>query len=215
MTLAQLRASLQAKGYGSDSASAQTEALNAAYRRLAGLRRWPWLYQLNTAIDTVVGSATISLSPIADLTHIDAVRLRVNATDASPPLLEYMDLQALRDRAHADPTAGEPQSWSFVPGTLHINPAADKVYELVIEYSRDPLDLVADTDVPVVAATYHDTLVWGAIVDLAYRQRDWEGRAAAQQEWTARVKEQERAYGVKQKQSTLEVAHAAIWDSVG
>jgi hypothetical protein len=207
MTLAQLRTSLQAKGYGTDSATAQTEMINSVYRRLAGKRRWPWMEaQATTA--TIAGTTNYSVAAITDWLHPDAVRIEIST---EYPVLQYVDPQELRSLAHSDRARGVPQYWTYARGQLHVWPAPDRAYTLTIDYTKDPPDLTADADTPVFAATYHDVLVWAAAKEITFRQRDWGAYQYAKQEYDERLAEMERAYGVRQRQTSGKIKDSGFY----
>lgn len=210
MTLAQLRTALQAKGYGTDSATAQTELINSVYRRLAGRRRWKWTEAQNTSIVTVAGTSAYALTGITDFLHPDAVRIEVG-TEYLP--MEYMDYEELRDRQHADRDRGVPEFWTIGRGQLLLWPTPERVYTVTVDYTKDPPDLSADGDTPIFPATYHDILVWGAIKEISFRQRDWGAHQYATKEFDDRLMEMEREYGIRQRQTSTHVKRSGTFDT--
>jgi hypothetical protein len=207
VNLGQLRTSLQTKGYATDSATAQTEMLNSVYRALAGKRRWPWM-EAQATITLVAGTAAYSIAAITDWLHPDAARVEIGT---EYPVLEYQDPQAFRDLAHQDRDRGVPQLWTWARGQLHVWPSPDRAYTLTVDYTKDPPDLSSDSDTPIFAATYHDVLVWGALKEIAFRQRDWGAHQYAKQEYDARFGEMERAYGLRQRQTSGKVKESGFY----
>lgn len=207
MTLAQLRTSLQAKGYATDSATSQTEMINSVYRALAGKRRWPWL-EAQATVALVAGTTSYSIAAITDWLHPDAARIEIST---EYPELEYQAPKDFRDLQHVDRDRGVPQAWTWMRGQLHVWPSPDRAYTLTVEYTKDPADLSADGDTPVFAATYHDVLVWGAAKEIAYRQRDWAAHQYAKQEYDQRFGEMERAYGLRQRQTSDRIKDSGFY----
>lgn len=209
MTLAQLQASLQAKGYGTDSAAAQIEMLNSVYRRLVGKKRWPF-QEAQSTIVTVAGTTSYTVAAITDFLAPDAVRIEVGQ---ETPDLKYRAPQEFRDQQHFDRAQGVPEAWTWMRGLLHVYPAPDRVYTLTVDYTKDPPDLAAAGDTPVFAATYHDVLVWGAIVEIAFRQRDWGAHQYAVVQYDNRVAEMERSYGIRQRQTSDKIKDSGFYSN--
>lgn len=212
MNLGQLRTALQTKGYGTDTATAQTAMLNSVYRRVAGLHRWPWLEVQDVSITTTVGDSDYSLAALTTLAHIDAVRIE-KGTDR--PELEYLEPQDFRDLEHVDRDNGVPLYWTYAASELRLWPAPDQAYTVTIDYIKRTTDLSADADSPLFDSQYHDVLVWGAIAEMAFRERDWSAKNFADAEYRQRLMEMERAYGVKQRQNSSRVKRSSFWDNVG
>lgn len=202
MTLAELRAAIQNKGYGTDTATQQTGALNSVYRRINGLRRWSYLERRTTALAATAGQASVSLVTLAPLMWVDAVRIEFGTEYDE---LAYTPVQDFRDYAHADRDTGRPVRWTEAAGELHLWPKPERAYTLTIDYLTTPADLSADGDIPVFDSTYHDVLVWGAVAEMAYRQREYTAAAHATNEYRERLAEMTRGYGITQRQTPLEV----------
>lgn len=225
MTLAQLQAALQARGYGTGNLTAQTEALNGRYREVMSLHRWPFNDVVNTSLVTVIGTPSVAVTGIADMEAVDAVRLRFPAagTPTETHDLTYLTPQDFRTRLfqggfNQAGTNGVPLWWTQFNGeesAIQLMPAPDRVYGLDVDYNRDAVDLSAAGDIPVIPVKFHDVLVWGAIVDMAYRERDFNGAQFAQQMYDARLREMERKLGIHQAQNPTHVRRSAFWDLVG
>lgn len=212
MNLTQLQASIQAKGYGTDTAAAQLDMLNSAYREVLGKRRWPFLEKQDATIPTVVGTASYSLAGITDFLHVDAVRLEITATKDFPEI-DYLPPQEFRSLEHTDRDNGTPAYWTFVNQVLRIYPAPDKVWTLRIDYAKRPPDLSAGGDIPVLPDAYHDILVWGAVRELTFRERDWNANQRADAYYQTRVVEMMSELGVRQRQSTRQVIQTGLYDA--
>jgi len=212
MNLGELRTSLQDKGYATDTAASQTRMLNSIYRRIAGEHRWPWLDRQSTALATVAGNQSVTLTAVTSLMWVDAVRLEYGT---EYPEVKFLAPQALRDMAHVDRSTGTPRFWTEEFGELRFWPTPDKAYTVVLDYMTTPPDLAVDADIPLFDSTYHDVLVWGAIAEMAFRERDWSAKNFAAAEYADRYGEMKRTYGIRQRQNATHVARAKFWDNIG
>lgn len=218
MNLTALLTAIQDKGYSADTVAQQTNALNAAYRRILGMHRWPFLEkQADLVGATGVGISTVSLVGITDLRDngVDAVRLYEQDNPAAKLDLTYLEPQQFRSLQHSYPDNGEPQYWTMIDNQLNLWPAPIKVYGVVIDYVKTVPALSAGGDTPVFDPAYHDVLVWGAIKDMTFRERDYSGSAWAAQMYGQQLGEMERSYGVRQKQNSRQVQRSSFWRQVG
>lgn len=210
-TLAQLRTALQTRGYATDTATAQSELLNSVYRRIIGMRRWPWLEVANnTALSTVAGTVSVDIDAVvSDFLHLDAVRLTFG-TDYLEP--EYIRPQEYRELAHSYRDQGAPRYWTRIDDDLYFWPTPDKAYTINLDYTKDPPDLTADGDSPIFDDTYHDVLVWGAIAELTFRERDPDGYSMANAQYGQRLNDMMLEYGVRQRHNSSRVVRTGTWD---
>src|SRR5687768_4977634 len=116
MNLVQLRTRLQELGYGTDSVSAQNEALRGAYRTVTGLRRWPWLESDTTILTIQAGYENVELLTVPDLMWVDAVRIESATSEYLD--LEYIEPLEFRALSHVDRATGVPSYWTEVTGEL-------------------------------------------------------------------------------------------------
>lgn len=214
MNLTALQASLQAKGYGTDTSAQQIIAINDTYRRVIGMHRWPFLETTVNTLVTVANASTVNLTSVTDLRTdgIDRVFLTIG-TDSFP--LEYLRPSEFRRKQALYSDAGEPEAWTFSQGALRLWPTPDRVYTVTLDYLKDAPDLAAGSDSPLFDETYHDLLVWGAVADLAFRERDYSGAAWADQQYRMRLAELERAYNVRQRQNARHIQRSDFWNTVG
>lgn len=222
MNLGQIKTAIQARGYATDTVTQQIGAINTRYHELVGLHKWPWLETSSGAIPTVTGQLSYALTAITDLLFVDAVRLSFpsSGTPTEEYDLEYIsseDFDSYRFELGADlvGTNGIPRYWTQdggAGGSLNLLPTPDRVYKLNINYLRVPVDLTVDADTPVFPSTFHDILVWGAIVDMAFRERDWSGMQMAQGEYSRMLGQMERAHAVRQRQNSTHVKRTRWWN---
>jgi hypothetical protein len=199
MTLAQLQAAIQAHGYETDTAPQQTIAINTAYRNICGQKRWPFM-EATATLALPAAASSISTATITDLVHMDSVR----ANDAAGNYydMEWVDLQEYRTRVTLDPLrTGAPEVWTYTRNAVYVYPIADRAYTLNVEYILDPPDLSADSDIPVLPATYHDAIVSGALAVLGTRERDWNQVSVHQQRFDFRTREMDRELNLRQRQT--------------
>lgn len=206
-----LRTSIQQKGYGTDTEAAQNSMINSVYRRIIGMRRW-WFLEVanNTDLELTTGSDQVVLD-IDDFLHLDAVRLESGTTYIN---LQYVQPQALRDLANEDRIADIPMYYTRINNRVHVWPIADRDYTVSIDYIKDPADLAADDDIPVIPAAYRDVLVWGAIKELCFRERDDSGLNWAASEYETILNHMTHQNGLEQRQTPQEVGRSGALDSV-
>lgn len=206
-TLTQLQSSIQARGHGADTVSAQTDAINATLRRLYGMRRWQFLdARAPTNLLATVNNPVVSLTGVADLLHVDAVRVEKGLDTWD---LDYLPAEELRRREWADRQADRPLYWTRQGDELWLYPRPNQAYIVGVDYIKTPVDLVAGADRAALPATYTDVVVWGALIDLAFRQRDWNAAAIAERQFEKRLAEMIVQFGLKQRQTSSQVA---AWD---
>lgn len=210
MNLGQLRTSLQTKGWETDTATIQTEALNAAYRRVVAYKRWPFMEAEGTVTATV-GQGNVSLAALTTLLSIDSIRL---ASGTQYPEVSYRDPETVKAALHADRDNGTPVWWTYYDDQLWLYPRPDLAYTVTVQYILDPPDLSADGDTPIIPAAYHDLLVWGAISDIAFRERDYTGQAVADQKYARLLREMEGSYHLRQRQTRSQILRSPFWDTV-
>lgn len=213
MDVAQLQQEIQDHGYGSDTAAQQLDFLNAAYREIHRARRWPFLEAIDSSTTTSVNVSSYT-PPMSNWRNLDAVRL-VDPTNAVDYIqMSYMEPQALFDKLTLDSwETATPRYWTMYAQEIWFWPIPDQAYTIKYYYIQEPPALVSSTDVPVVPVAYHDLLVSGAIVRIAFRERDWIGLEL----WTAKynkdMQDLEEEYLIKQRQSSSRVKRSGFWNT--
>jgi hypothetical protein len=80
--------------------------------------------------------------------------------------LDYVSWRTSYNRGVHD--AAKPVRWAIHPdGSFLVGPKPDQGYIVRGEYQRGPQNLVADGDIPIMPAQYHDAIVWRAAMMLA------------------------------------------------
>lgn len=165
MTLAQLRAELQARGFDYLSDTRCNTFLNAAYQvDICEAQDFPFLE-----------SSTTGVAPktISDLRTIETVVDSVQNLKLSP-----LDRRMITDGIDSDlTTTGSPVYYYLTSGTTVAVYPANTSNSLSIRYWKVPTALSADADEPILPTRYHSLIVDGA-VRRAYEDDD-EGEMAA------------------------------------
>jgi hypothetical protein len=212
MIRSDLKTALQALGYGSDTDTQQNEAINAAIRRLVGMKRWPWQVTDTTSATISLGASSVSNLP-ADLLHIDAVRVLYNNEYYE---MEWQPHQEVRKWGSATRNTGRgmPEIWCWTsPAVLLIAPTADQAYATHIEYIKTLAIPTSDsTEIPI-PDTYEDIVIWLAAMHIAFRERDWNAYNAAKQHADTGIAEMTASEGIKQRQNSTHIVKSGVWDS--
>jgi hypothetical protein len=196
--VSEIQTAVQAHGFGSDTAAAQLEGINQVERQINGKRRWPWLEKTTTGTLTV---GTASYAVPADFRQPDSVRVEIGTEYYD---LEYLRPVELRRLSHVDRDNSTPRYWTEYEGKLYFHPRPDRVYTYTLDYVKKVTQLTAGST-PLAPSDYHDVYVWGALMMLAARERDWQMHAFAGSQFRERVQEMEDEYNLRQRQSSSRV----------
>lgn len=213
-TLGELKTSLQARGYATDTAAQQVEFINTAYRRVLNARRyWPFLAAATT-FPTVAGTSLYTVSA-TDAATFDAVRLLDPSSNLTyevdfKPRQELETLVANNSPAYND----TPDYWTRRGDQIQLWPAPNKVYTVQLDYTSHPAKLVNDADTLVIPRNWVDVVLWASIVEIATRQRDWQTAGQAEARYQAELASMVRMYGSVQAQTARTVEQWDGWDEV-
>lgn len=210
--LSELRTRLQALGYGTDTATQQNAALNAAQRLIIGLRRWQ--FQESTITRSLLANVNVlDLSSETTFSDIDAVTI-LDGTDRLEVTPE--DDQTFRHRQwEYQGSTGTPIYWSRYGDTIKLEPKTDKAYTVELDVLLLAADMSADANRTLVPARYADVIVWGAIQWMAIRQRDNATESYAEQQYSKIVRAMLSAYPLGQRQGQTHVQRSGHWTSLG
>lgn len=215
MTRAQIRTAVKERGYAGSNDSTITEAIASAYRRILGMYRWSFLRAsiVITPVNVGVSSITIS-SAIADFGHLIAVHLTYGGNTYPLTWLPYEEFISERRNLSASTfESGEFGYWTRSGDQLLFDLATDRVVDVTVFYTKRH-ELDDDADEPLFSALYHDVLVWAALKDIAYRERDWIAYDRASTEYSTIMQSMVGEYGVEQNQAAREVGRSGFYDSI-
>lgn len=200
---------LQALGYGTDTEASQLLALNTVHKRIVNTRRWRFLLSVDKSKSTVAGTGTVSLSTLATTQRVDGVRLEVGTERFS---VEYVEPEVMRDYEHQYRDTGTPEFWSVIGTELHLWPIPDKVYTVVLDLVALPTEITTKGTEVQVPDSHADILVWGTIIPVTFRERDWDGHNFARQMYAELLAEMLAQFGMSDRQSPKTVAESGFFD---
>lgn len=138
-------------------------------------RNWAWMRKMKVSPLTasVLAHSPVSLG-ITDLGTFISPREDYCPTAflTSDPTQEWdlthLDYESFRRKFLIGvPDEGAPQFWSVAPsGYLLVGPASNGGYSVRIDYIREPLRLVNDSDEPAMPSRFHELLIWRALLSV-------------------------------------------------
>lgn len=197
---------VQALGYATDTETPQLSMLNQIHRRVIDTRRWRFLLVTEQLAETTVGDGTYALSTKET---VDAVRLEIGTERLT---LEYQPISLVRDFEHMYRDNGVPEYWTIVGTELHIWPLPDRKYKIILDYVTKPSVLSTKETNIQVPDSHADILVWGVIMALTFRERDWEGHNFARQMYAEYLAEMLAQWGQQQRQTSGKVVDSGFYD---
>jgi len=202
---------VQALGYGTDISAPQLKALNMLHKRIVNTRRWRFLGSVESSLTTSVGVGEYTVDTLADTKRIDAVRLRASNGDAIN--LEHQEQATVRDFTNLFPENGTPQYWVQIGAKLHIWPKPDKAYSILVDVVDIPTELTESGKNVQIPDSHADILVWGTIMGITFRERDWEGHNFSRQMYAELLAEMQAQFGMSDRQTPKTVANSGFHDS--
>lgn len=136
--------------------------VNSAYSNLLSMMP-------NAAWNEFSGTVTIAANGRSGSLPSEGWRVMAvyDATDGWP-LVPLEGRDQVYDEYPQQTETGPPQHYRIFNNTVMVYPLPTVSTALTVEYAKLSGDLVADGDIPVVPAAYHDLIVAGA-VEMAYR----------------------------------------------
>lgn len=195
----------QALGYGSDTESSQLVMLNAVHKRLVNARRWHFLLETDKSKTLTAGTGTIKYNTLDTGKRLDAVRLEIGTTYYE---LEHKDYEDLRELEHRERSTGIPEYWTEEGEEIHFWPVPDQAYTVVIDVVVNPNTISAGTDKVQIPDSHADILVWALIMQITFRERDWEGHNFARQMYAELYAEMLAQFGMTDRQTTKSVVES-------
>jgi hypothetical protein len=197
-------AKVQSMGYGIDTEDAQIKAVNSAHRRLINARRWTFTLT-NSSPETVSGNENVAWTG----QRIDAIRMEKGTNFT---LLEHLDLPDLRDLIFTNRTTGSPRYWAQQGDNILLWPIPDGVYKLAVATVEAPKTLTAKTDELQIPDSHVDILAYAVVIDLSFRERDWDAHNFSRQMYAELYMEMLSQYGMTDRQTTKHVAESGWYD---
>lgn len=211
-TAGEVLSAVQALGYGTDTKTAQLTMLNQVQRRILNARRWTFALSAVTKTATA-GQETVTFDTLATTQRIDAVRLLGTAGVSEPFQLEYVDASTIRQMLHDERATGTPKYWSRRGQAILLFPIPDAAYQLTIDTVANPTNAGTEADPVIIPDSHIDILIYGVIMQLTYRERDWEGHNYARQLYAELFTEMIGQYGMAQRQQATHVVSSGQNDA--
>ena len=214
MKASEVIARIHSLGYGADTEEAQLLMLDMIQKRVANSRRWNFAMS-SEAVETEAEKEQVELHPVAEIERVDAVKIEPEGT----PITETSDLDFAPYNSISEwnrenlRTPGTPRYWSLRGKYIALSPIPDKVYRLVVNVITNPTPIIEGKTEIFIPDSHSDILVWGSIMDLTFRERDWEGHNFARQKYAELYLEMLAQFGVRQRQTNTHVASSGQWDN--
>ncbi len=222
-TVGDIKASIRAHGYESDTDSQQLILINKGQREVIGDHRWRFMLQSST-VALVIGQTTYALPTSPALHHIESIR--VTTASAIDPYLEmeWVDSEEFLAYVAANSYAGAwtgfmPTIWTDPDTTnFQIFPAAQYAGTFTVRYTRKAADLTSDSSVPDIPSEDLDILVDYVCARLAKRERQYDAASDFQADFDRALARMKGQHGLRQRQNSTRVAsrrdgpaHTGAW----
>lgn len=211
-TAGEVLGAVQALGYGTDTKAAQLTMLNQVQRRILNARRWTFALSSTTKTCTVGSPEVVFDSTLAATQRVDAVRMTGTAGATEPLELEFIEAPVIRQYLHDNSAQAQPRYWSRRGQNIILYPTPDKAYPLTIDTVANAAKAATEADNVVIPDSHIDILVYGLIMQLTFRERDWDGHNMARQMYAELFTEMLAQYGMQQRQQSTHVTSSGQWD---
>ena len=146
MTLAEIRAEVESRGYDYVSDSRLNLWIKQGYRWVCALEPWPFLET------TVTGAAPLNISDLSQVLHVSY----------DDEVLRGADYRDIRDMDPNLDDTGDPVMWYLEGDTIKTWP--DSTETLTVRYVRKPPELSSDSSTPLLPDAHHPLLVDYAVM---------------------------------------------------
>lgn len=215
VTLGEVKSIVQAEGYDVDTTGQQTLMVRSVLRALYGMRRWPFLEAETTAFSaTVANQGSVDISTLGRAIKLDAVRIAFGTDYRGDGDIEWLRDVELKNLRHTDREPGYPQKWTRAGSALLLWPIPNATYPLSITYYSLTTLPSADGDSILWPEEHIDIIIYGVIMRLCRRQRDWNGFDRAKQSFTEALRDMTVAAGDHQRQTDGAVRRWSGWDNL-
>lgn len=201
---------VQALGYATDTEASQLLALNMLHKRILNFRRWSFLFSTSSTKTLTVGNGTLSIEALAATKRIDAVRLELSPSTFIS--LDNLPIQEMREFEHVERLTGTPEFWAREGTTLHFWPIPDLAYTVVQDFIENPIELTTGSAEVQIPDSHADILVWGTLMGMTFRERDWDGHNFARQMYSELLAEMSAQYGMTDRQTAKHVTASGFYD---
>lgn len=207
LTLSDIKAMIQAQGYGTDTTTVQTIMIRAALRHLYGIRRWKFLRASSLLFSaTVANDGDVDISTLGRGIMIHSVRIGLLTDYRNMKPVD--DIELARER-FIDRELGFPRRWTRMGDRIVVYPRPNGTYPLEIVYQALTTLPSADGDTIIWPETHVDILMCAVLIQLCRRQRDRQGEANAKQDLADAIVRLDRDEEFTDRQDDDEVGH---WD---
>lgn len=170
-----------ARNYGEVDRTNIKTFLNEANEEVQSRRWWSWAMS-TAAVTTTAGNPNSSLP----INNILFGRISPNQDGIDEPIFVDQWAYSLDSPTRLYLTGqGAPVYFTLEPNIIHWRPTPDATYSYTLYYWLNPVTLTNDSDEPLIPARLRDVLVWGAMMKLSERDRDY----AAVQFWSTRFED--------------------------
>ena len=204
-TVNDIRANLQAQGYGADTEATQLRFLDRAWSRIMTHRRWAFN---DTTVSVTLPAADNVYSLPSDCRYLDALRF---VSFDQPHFLPY---QQFRDYVGFASDTGTPRVYTRRGNTIIMYPTPSVAVSALVDYNRSPTKPSAVANVAVtdlaVPDVIEELLVLGAIKLMAFRERDVDSIRNSSDEYDQLLRDYMAEVGTQQRQNSQRIVQSGV-----
>ncbi len=205
----EIKASIRAHGYETDTDAQQLIFINKAVREILGDHRWRFMLSTAT-VPIVLAQATYTLPTSPALHRIESIRVANPSAAATSPEMQWVDSEELLAYAAANvnfSSWASPQLWTDpTTTTFQVFPAPSYPGDFTVRYLKQATQLGIDADVPDIPKAYRDLIVDAVCAKLAKRERQYDAATDFKVDYDAGLARMKGQYGLRQRQNSTRVA---------
>lgn len=209
VTVGDIKASVRAHGFETDTDAQQLIFINKAVREILGDHRWHFMLS-SASVAIVLGQAAYSLPSSPALHHIESVRVAAPADNGNSPEMTWVVPEELLAMAAANASlVGWETPWlwtSPTPSTFQVFPAPVYPGAFTVRYLKQATELTTDAGVPDIPTPYMDLIVDSVCAKLAKRERQYDAANDFKTDYENGLSRMRAQYGLRQRQSGSRVA---------
>lgn len=210
-TVDDIRASIRAHGFETDTAAEQLILINKGHREVIGDHRWRFMLESKT-VAIVLGQSTYALPTSPALQNVESIRV-TNPGSVDPyPEMEWLDTEEFLDvvaaNSYVSGTIGfAPVYWTDIDSAnFQVFPAPQYPGTFTVRYTRKAADLTSGSSVPDIPPEDLDILVDYVCARLAKRERQHDAAKDFQADFDSALAGMKGQHGLRQRQSSTRVA---------